>query len=323
MADFKRKRVLIHAGWHKTGSTAVQDWCFANAKDLASSGIRYPTGPALYLNGHHQVPWGLGVYHPYKTPNFRSLDFVKAELLKTRDHLILSSEDFEFMPERGVSDLKEVLSDCDVKILIFARNVIDYINADYQQNVRNLEDRFKYNLPTFCFMYNMHDRMNYFKLLNKWFHYFGAENVKVIPYGETGKSVIDHVKEEIGIGEISGSKNIVSNKSLRPVSVRTLQVCNAMYEKKYHIDIVQTLHDLEQDSDTDYTLISPEIYDEFLRRIKPNFQKIEEKFKIPTACFMRNTSKGKTLLDDGAWEERLRNVQQRLGFAPFPLGSVG
>jgi hypothetical protein len=51
-------KVIIHSGWHKTGSTALQNFCLMNSETLESKKVIFPeTG--LLAGAHHRIPWSL------------------------------------------------------------------------------------------------------------------------------------------------------------------------------------------------------------------------------------------------------------------------
>lgn len=314
MERSEKKRIIIHAGWHKTGSTAIQDWFFGNASILAKSGIYYPTGPETFLKGHHRVAWGLDRCHPRKTSLFSSIDYIESELEKTNHTLFLSSEDFEFIPDAGVAALRDCLVDCNVMVVIFVRNVVDYINADYQQNVRMQDVRFEHDLASFAFIYDMFSRMDYYRLLKKWFHYFGEENVRIVYYGNSKKSVVDQIIELVEIQDEGTRKSdMASNRSLRPVSVRILQECNRLFEKIHHSNIVNALRETELDSDQQYTLLHEDVFGRFLTRLRPSFEKAERELGLQIDTLLQNTAEGKAELPDEIWKPRFEEIRAQLG----------
>src|SRR5208283_2111335 len=54
-----KKRLIVHIGIHKTGSTAIQHTLFNNARQLAAHGILYPRYHAAPVGdfNHRQLAW--------------------------------------------------------------------------------------------------------------------------------------------------------------------------------------------------------------------------------------------------------------------------
>lgn len=96
------RRLSIHIGAPKTGSTAIQAWLDANRVELGRRGVRYPD-VCLRGHGHHDLAFLLGGGYPaWATPQPRPLeslaDDLDRALVEDVPHVILSSEDFYLYP---------------------------------------------------------------------------------------------------------------------------------------------------------------------------------------------------------------------------------
>ena len=86
---------IFHIGTHKTGSTAIQSFLFANRNRLLKSGILYPS-VGLKDKAHHNAAWTLKAGDINKTKAL----FLKIEREASSyevDTVLLSSEEFEFI----------------------------------------------------------------------------------------------------------------------------------------------------------------------------------------------------------------------------------
>ena len=55
-----KKRIIIHAGTHKTGTTFLQSFLSLNYKRLLDKGILFPlSGKIGKFSGHHNIAWQL------------------------------------------------------------------------------------------------------------------------------------------------------------------------------------------------------------------------------------------------------------------------
>ncbi|WP_421761386.1 hypothetical protein [Devosia sp.] len=136
--------LLIHCGLHKTGTTALQNFLFANVEVLAGLGISYPRAgiPAAYgLTGHHNLAWWLGRDRRYMS-DVGEFDALFKEIDGfTGRTVLLSSEDFEnslLHPARwtGVAARAASLG-FSVRFLVYTRNVTDHLESVFLQKLRS------------------------------------------------------------------------------------------------------------------------------------------------------------------------------------------
>jgi hypothetical protein len=87
---------VIHAGTHKTGTTAVQLACEAAVDDLAGVGVHYPAAGRVW-GGHHGIAWQLNDDQRH-SPAAGTLDDLARELAgQQAPTVFMSSEDFEYL----------------------------------------------------------------------------------------------------------------------------------------------------------------------------------------------------------------------------------
>ncbi len=136
--------LLIHCGLHKTGTTALQDFLFANVEVLAGLGISYPRAgvPAAYgLTGHHNLAWLLGRDRRYMSDvgDVEAL-FKEIEGFTGRT-VLLSSEDFEnslLHPVRWTGLAARAASlGFSVRFVVYTRNVADHLESVFVQKLRS------------------------------------------------------------------------------------------------------------------------------------------------------------------------------------------
>lgn len=91
-----KRRILIHAGLHKTGTTALQQFLSFITGQLRERNVLYPSAgrPAEVPDGHHNVAWQLAGDRRFRA-EAGTLDDVAAEISAFPGDAILSSEDFE------------------------------------------------------------------------------------------------------------------------------------------------------------------------------------------------------------------------------------
>jgi hypothetical protein len=90
-----RPPLFIHAGLHKTGTTALQIALNRHTEQLKSAGILYPrSGIPKGLEGHHNLAWQITRDRRFRT-EFGTIDDAASEIAAHAGPAVLSSEDFE------------------------------------------------------------------------------------------------------------------------------------------------------------------------------------------------------------------------------------
>ncbi len=135
-------RVVLHAGLHKTGTTALQAFLLDAREELRRHGSLYPRAGALdWLGGgHHNIAWQLAGDRRFEA-RFGTVDDVAREIAASEMDAILSAEDFESIlhtPER-LASLREhpALRDRDFVLLFYMRDQVSYLESLYLEMLRH------------------------------------------------------------------------------------------------------------------------------------------------------------------------------------------
>ncbi len=152
------RRVIIHAGFHKSGSTFLQSTLFANRRVLQEHGIDYFPFMAnhswpIYLRfADHPLGHPLSIRHKLGSTGHLSLlqDLVEKSLRRflakgSTNTKIISGESLCKMSEAALKRLRDYLLEfCnDVTVVIYCRNYFEYLDSIVQENIKNgasLED---------------------------------------------------------------------------------------------------------------------------------------------------------------------------------------
>ena len=186
------EKIILHIGYNKTGTTAIQNSFFYNRKSLKKNGLFYPNkcrgkrkSPA-----HHALPESLlfqigkplphfvnkKIYIKYQVDHYWNV--LKQEVSKSNcPFAFISSEAFSRLrghPEQ-MEFIKNQLNSYDIKVLVYLRNQPDYFASAYNQAVkRGYETRTVNELMQFGWM-----NIDYFIELEQWASVFGPENIIV------------------------------------------------------------------------------------------------------------------------------------------------
>ena len=240
------KKLVAHVGFHKTGTTALQESFSKNSDELKALGIIYPD---LGQKAHHRAAWALaGRTWGWKnrggvqTPIAEWQKIVKS-IKKSRGTTLISSEFFCELDEEKINKFKADINIDDVTIVFTLRPLVKLLSSSYQQYL-------KYGLtPTYEeWLHSVLDepgvskltptfwkRHEHGRVVSHWAKVFGPENVKVVVADETQPTAIFEAFNSIlGIpaGTLRQIDGIASNRSLTYEEICLLLEVNKNFPKK-------------------------------------------------------------------------------------------
>jgi hypothetical protein len=130
------KKLYIHCGLHKTGTTALQIFLRNNTESLRAAGILVPSAGCVYsvASGHHNIAWQITRDRRFDK-EFGDIGALTDEIRNFSGDILLSSEDFEgslgrpdaFAPlvRFAISTQREPV------LIIYVRNQISYLESLY------------------------------------------------------------------------------------------------------------------------------------------------------------------------------------------------
>jgi len=186
------KRLFLHIGFYKTGSTSVQRNMVQNAEALRKQGICYPYDPqAPYTQRWQHAPLAAalpGRKLRWLTPgNAKTLNCAYQSMFAAFeasgcDTLVLSSEGFcdPDVNAMRLSWLQEKFADFDITVIAYIRRQDAYFLSTYQEMIKAGSTK------AFDFSaYPGVARLYFARRLAPWRAAFGAERVIVRPFSPT------------------------------------------------------------------------------------------------------------------------------------------
>ncbi|MFV8818294.1 sulfotransferase [Haliea sp. E17] len=172
------KKLYLHIGMGKTGTTALQDFFWDNRTQLATSDICYPEF-GIQSNAHHllspHIPRFLeGVW------DFKSVDQWAPRLAQVaQDNILLSSELMAWGTEEEVRNYcAGAVAWFDVNVVIYLRRQDNIIMASYNQQIKAGPQKRRIDLT-----YRQQiERFDYLRILQPWIDALGAQKITVRPY---------------------------------------------------------------------------------------------------------------------------------------------
>lgn len=243
------KKIIIHIGTFKTGTTSIQTYFAENEEALSTNGLNISTVHREFITGalgHHNLAL---LWQGYTKPETELLsgieewrkvavesDSVQGDLVVSTEALCLTF----FRSEQAIRDIKLALEDRCVEFVIYLRRQELYAYACYNQNVKGgmRYDDFSFNNPP-----EGNEFYDYYKLINRVKNNYPNAVIKVRPYEKeqmlNGDSVYDFMStinypiEELSLPVPHRSQ---SNVSLTP---RKLEVCKLLNKLNENKDIYE------------------------------------------------------------------------------------
>lgn len=206
------KRIFIHIGVGKTGTTSIQDSMMLYREEIANNGVLYPlTG--LVETGHQ------GLVTLWRD-EFSSEDvFMYSKLLQEFEEskkqvMLLSSEMFCFANGKFVRNIAQVLKGYEVKIIIYVRAQVAQIESTFLLWLRlgylyggGFDAFFETHLGSF----------DYNRIVSPWAVFFGRDAIiaRAYDHPRLKMDAFSGIKEILGI-KLETPELQFSNQSLIP-----------------------------------------------------------------------------------------------------------
>jgi len=239
-----RKKLFLHIGFNKTGSTYIQNCLVANADRLKRLGFLYPSAPgASYLNNNQHVPLavvttGASLHWMRVNPHRKlGIQSAKDDLLAEVDNsglrnVIISSEAFGEVTI-GDEHVAKVLShfrEFDIWIVAYVRRQDHYIVSAYQEDIKNGSDR------TFDLEQALaSEQYHFFRRLKPWVKQLGGERVLIREFDRdrwVGRDLFLDFLAALGIRGDSWQLARVANEGLDIREIELLRRLNAQLKKQ-------------------------------------------------------------------------------------------
>jgi hypothetical protein len=239
------KRLIIHPGFHKSGTTALQESFALNRPLLRENGILYPP---IGSKAHHRVawaltqrPWGWNRRGGERTPE-KYWDRMSSRINGAKEEtVILSSEFFSEIDGERIRKIRSEIKGRDIQILFTLRPLAKLLPSSYQQYLKygitiEYEDWLHAILdkpgeskvsPTFW------KRHSHGKVVARWVDIFGKSNVTLLIVNEAQPTFLfDEINKFLNLP--TGSLNAApsgSNRSLTMEEISLLLELNRQFPK--------------------------------------------------------------------------------------------
>lgn len=146
------KKLYLHIGTPKTGTTAIQAFCFANRELLENGGVYYPVEEEVWDRADAALPQAGNVdkiFSPDSILNVKEKTEELYNITNAYDNVIISSEDiwlghYEVMADiiKGLYELDHTL---EIHVIVYLRNQADYFESWYRECVETFVATISYS----------------------------------------------------------------------------------------------------------------------------------------------------------------------------------
>jgi hypothetical protein len=134
-----RRRLFLHVGAGKTGSSALQHAFTKFSGVLAAQGIRYPERPKLRLKSLAQLPIAGNastVFRAVQANSAADITTAVHELIVGDGDILLSNEGLYITSKQNLLQLRQAAGDMEARILVFFRPQADRFVSGYLQALK-------------------------------------------------------------------------------------------------------------------------------------------------------------------------------------------
>jgi hypothetical protein len=222
------KRVVLHVGLMKSGTTFLQGRMDANRDRLAEQGVLFP-GPTW----HRQVV-GVSDFMGRRDGRKGAWQSLRAEIDAYDGTAVVSMEYLTALRAAKVKALRDELPDTEVRIVITVRDLGRGVPAMWQETIKN---RATWDWDSYVRSIRMGGRagrdfwkqQDAGKVARRWADVFGTESVYLVtvpPPGAPSDLLWDRFCEVAGISTRTWAEEQRANESLGTASTEVLRLLN-------------------------------------------------------------------------------------------------
>ena len=185
------KRIYLHIGYPKTGTTAIQMFLRSNWESLIEQGIYYPVDPMLESKRYpgNLLPLVVSLNDSLNNPDGieYSAEVLYSRLIENVEKYdcpinIVSAEDYYRISSADITELHKQLRDYECKIIIYLRRQDKFVTSIYFEAVKS--GHLHYCMQSEEELYENYDltTLLYDSYLDRWIEVFGRENIIVRLY---------------------------------------------------------------------------------------------------------------------------------------------
>lgn len=211
-----RKKVFLHIGMSKAGSSAIQRTLTTNANTLSESGICYPEEGRKWGNSHFEI------YQDLQKGRLKQSLYPALEEAKYQRKIVLSCEGFWLIPDEKIKVLSQSLEGYEASVIFYLRRPWDYAASSYRQSIRR--DGEADTPHEYWHRGCPHPHLNYSDQLKRWARSF---QLRVRAYEAVQDSIEEDFMSAIGAPlEHVDTQRRITNKTPSDGALQCMLVAN-------------------------------------------------------------------------------------------------
>ena len=223
------KKIFLHIGFPKTGTTSIQYFLNQNTAELKKHNFAYPSfdqpdfipnGRSILTSEIHNPNWSKKIQSNWEnmTSIIENLDV---------NNIIISEEGFSILQNTKIWIDLRIKDLFEVTVICYYRRAIDYLATSYAQNTPS--GNWKNTLDLLEFI----DRSTFIedgvKKLHEYADIFGRENIVLKPFDKTSFVEGDLIKDFMNILGISNIENFSPSTKENPSYNRNeVEICRIL-----------------------------------------------------------------------------------------------
>lgn len=214
------KKIFLHIGIGKTGTTSIQKMFFESRKKLLKDQTLYPlTGISHY--GHHNLA-KLGDENISTETLFLYNQLLHEIETSCANKIVISSENFIFMKPNYIKKIAETLNCFDVKVVVYVREQISLFESTYMEWLKAGKPH-QNSVETFFSLHK--NSFNFMAKIQPWIDAFGIQNISARLFNKKiiGENVCNDILNVMNI-----SKEIVNIENDSNQSISNI-FCNLIH----------------------------------------------------------------------------------------------
>lgn len=277
-----KKKVYIHIGANKTGTTSIQSFMNTNNSLLNTYGLHYCSIGKLW-DGHFPLSWELGAGSA--PTNYKSegnlWEKVKEEIkARPENSFLISSENFILLKDiKKLNFIKDVLSDFDTYIIMYIRRQDLWVESLYLQAIKmgiNVKD-------FLTFSKRPGQNLDYLQIIQPWEEVFGEKNILVHSFDnqDVKSNLIIHFLSilNLNIDDLKQFKYKFVNESLTREIAEFLLVYNKYFKQQQRSNIINFYNKyLKNEKSLNTKFFNKDERIKFLQRFEESNTQISKKY---------------------------------------------
>lgn len=221
------KKLYLHIGLSKTGSSALQSWFSLNTKLFEKQGFDYADLNPLAKKGKITAGNGVVLFNACKDENFSEIERLITNIyFQSNEKAIISSETLQNISPVSIAKLKEVCDKHSITVVVIAyvRSAYELLYSNYLQGIKRHGFTFKFGKKgNFSYSKQTEFLKNYFDVFK--------DSVIVKNYDYEKKDIFSSFANLIGFDNKKAKiKDRTVNRSLTHNEAEVLRKLNAIHK---------------------------------------------------------------------------------------------